>query len=203
MKNLIFLILLCAICSNIFGQTYTETIAEHRAKYKQDFIENERSPLQEADLVNLRFYESDEKYIVKCTFQRTPDEKPFDLPTYSGITKPYQKYGVLSFELDGKPRQLAVYRSLRLINMPQYKDHLFLPYRDLTNDETTYGGGRYMDMTISEVESDEVHIDFNKSYNPWCGYSDGYNCPIPPTENTLKLAIHAGEQKYAGEKKHK
>ncbi len=203
MKNLIFLFLLFATCSTVVGQTYAETIAQHRAKYKQKFVENASSPLREADLADLRFYEADEKYRVECTFQRTPDEKPFDLPTYSGITKPYRKYGTLSFELDGKPYRLAVYQSLRHINMPQYRDYLFLPYRDLTNGETTYGGGRYLDFTISELASEGFYLDFNKSYNPWCGYSDGYNCPIPPSENSLDVAIFAGEKTYAGKKKHR
>jgi uncharacterized protein (DUF1684 family) len=96
---------------------------------------------------------------------------------------------------------LAVYQSIKHLRHPIYKNHLFLPYRDHTNDETTYGGGRYIDVLISEVESGKMYLDFNKSYNPWCGYSDGYNCPIPPSENSLEVAIEAGEMTYAGEKK--
>jgi uncharacterized protein len=191
----------------VFGQTpataYAGEINHHREEYKQDFLKNDRSPLQADDLPNLRFYEPDETYRVACTFQRTPDEKPFDLPTYSGITKPYVKYGVLTFELKGETRQLAVYQSLALRGMPQYAQYLFLPFRDLTNDETTYGGGRYMDLKMSDLEGESPVIDFNKCYNPWCHYSDGYNCPIPPSENTLDVAIEAGEKMWAGKKKHK
>ena len=184
-------------------QTYAETIANHREEYKADFLKDERSPLQEDDLPNLRFFEPDENYRITCTFNRTPDEKPFDLPTYSGITKPYRKYGTLAFELNGQKLSLAVYQSMKHLSHPLYRDHLFLPFRDLTNDEATYGGGRYIDLKISEVESPEILLDFNKCYNPWCGYSDGYNCPIPPSENSLEVEILAGEKKYAGEKKHK
>ena len=182
---------------------YVQTINKHRQEYKDDFLKDTRSPLRSEDLDHLRFYEPDENYKVSCTFEQTPKEKPFDLPTYSGITKPYRKYGVLTFELNGQQHSLAVYQSMKHFRMPQYKDHLFLPYRDHTNDETTYGGGRYLDLSISEIETGKAEIDFNKSYNPWCGYSDGYNCPIPPTENHLEVAIHAGEKKYAGEKKHR
>jgi len=205
MKKLLILLLLPAtwLQAQKTVVSYAATIAEHRAEYKKDFISNPRSPLQEADLVNLRFFDANKNYRVKCTFERTPDEKPFDLPTYSGVTKPYRKYGVLSFELDGKACHLAVYQSMRLINMPQYRDHLFLPFRDLTNDETTYGGGRYIDMTVAETQGQEVYLDFNKCYNPWCGYSDGYSCPIPPSENQLEVAVLAGEKAYAGPKKHK
>ena len=185
------------------GQTYAEEIAQHREEYKLDFLNDTRSPLQEEDLPSLRFFEPDENYRVTCAFERTPDEKPFDLPTYSGITKPYVKYGILTFELNEKTLQLTVYQSLALRGMPQYAQYLFLPFRDLTNDETTYGGGRYIDLKMSGLEGNSPTIDFNKCYNPWCHYSDGYNCPIPPSENTLEVAIEAGEKMWAGEKKHK
>ncbi len=205
MKNVFTFLFL--IPTFLFGQgnalDYAQTIAEHRETYKDGFLKDARSPLKFNELGNLRFYEPDEKYKVKCTFEQTPDEQSFDLPTYSGVTKPYRKFGILTFELDGQQHSLAVYQSVRHIRLPQYKDYLFLPYRDHTNGETTYGGGRYLDLSISELESGEAYIDFNKSYNPWCGYSDGYSCPIPPIENHLDVAIHAGEKMYAGEMKHR
>ncbi len=178
-------------------------IAKHRAEYMQGFLTNPRSPLDSSDLGKLRFFAPNEKYRVACTFQRTQDEQPFDLPTYSGITRLYVKYGVLSFEIDGQKLQLAVYKNLSFGNNPIYVQHLFLPFRDATNDETTYGGGRYIDLKISDVEAAVPIIDFNKCYNPWCHYSDGFNCPIPPSENTLDMAIQAGEMNWVGEKKHK
>ncbi len=207
MKKIVLFILCALNATFLVGQiaelTFAEEISQHREAYKQGFLHDERSPLQAEDLPDLRFYEPDEAYRVSCTFERTPDEKPFELPTYSGITKTYLKYGVLTFELKGETHQLAVYQSLALRGMPQYAQYLFLPFRDLTNDETTYGGGRYMDLKMSDLESGDAAIDFNKAYNPWCHYSDGYNCPIPPTENSLKTAIEAGEKMWVGEKKHK
>lgn len=205
MKKILFVLLFLPFlaCSQERDMAYEKSIADHREEYKADFIKDERAPLKEGDLENLRFFEPNKKYHVACTIERTPDEKPFDLPTYSGITKPYRKYGVLTFQLDGEEHTLAVYQSLKNIRHPIYKKYLFLPYRDHTNGETSYGGGRYIDLLIDEVEADIVYIDFNKSYNPWCGYSDGYNCPIPPSENNLEAAIEAGEMKYAGEKKHR
>ncbi len=193
--------------SSAFGQSadtdFAATIAKHREEYKRGFLENARSPLDSSDLGKLRFFPSNEQYKVSCNFQRTPDEKPFDLPTYSGITRLYVKYGVLSFELEGQKLQLSVYKNLSMGNNPLYANHLFLPFRDATNDETTYGGGRYMDLKASELEAGNPVIDFNKCYNPWCHYSDGYNCPIPPSENTLEIPILAGEMNWVGEKKHK
>jgi len=103
----------------------------------------------------LRFFEPNERYRVRCTFARTQDAVPFDLPTYSGVTKPYVKYGELSFEWEGRTHTLAVYQSLHLRNM---LGHLFLPFNDLTNGEATYGGGRYIDVTIWDTDG----ITFNR-----------------------------------------
>jgi uncharacterized protein len=184
------------------SRSFSEEIAEYRETYKQEFIEDERAPLKsEEDLANLRFFEPNEKYRVRCIFTRTPDAVPFDLPTYSGVTKPYVKYGELHFDWKGR-HTLSVYQSLRLRNMPGYTQHLFLPFNDLTNGDSTYGGGRYIDLTVQDVEAEPVFLDFNHCYNPWCCYSDGYSCPIPPAENKLNIAIEAGEKMYAGGKKH-
>ncbi len=183
--------------------TFAEKIAAHREAYKQHFLTNERSPLASEDLPHLRFFDADERYRLPCTFTRTPDEKPFDLPTYSGITRLYVKYGYPAFDWEGRKIRAALYQNLTFRNMPQYANSLFLPFRDLTNGEATYGGGRYLDLKMQEVEAGEIFLDFNKCYNPWCCYSDGYNCPIPPAENHLDIAIEAGEKMYAGEKKHK
>ncbi len=206
MNQLISCLFFTLFYFSAFGQNgetaFAEQIENHRAAYKQDFLKNERSPLDSADLPNLRFFPADEKYRVTCTFERTPNEKPFEIPTSSGITKPFVKYGVLRFELDGKSLQLAVYQNLTLRNMPIYAQHLFLPFRDETNGETTYGGGRYLDLSIAEVEVEAPVLDFNRCYNPWCHYSDGFNCPIPPAENTLDIEINAGEAAWVGEKKH-
>ncbi len=43
---------------------------------------------------------------------------------------------------------------------------------------------------------DEYLVDFNYAYNPYCAYSEGFVCPLPPAENFLKVAIRAGEKKY-------
>ena len=58
----------------------------------------------------------------------------------------------------------------------------------------TYGGGRYMDMDTGDFVDGKVILDFNKAYNPYCAFSDGWNCPIPPPQNHLKLRIEAGEK---------
>jgi uncharacterized protein (DUF1684 family) len=182
--------------------SYAYQIEQHREHYKQDFIKDERSPLKEKELKYLRFFEADSTYAIEANFALTPDAKPFEMATYSGMLKPYKKYGVFTFKIDSTEHQLAVYQNLRLAKMPGFQDYLFLPFRDWTNSETTYGGGRYLDFKTTDIVDGKMTIDFNKTYNPWCHYSDGYNCPIPPKENHLEVEIVAGERNFGKEKKH-
>ena len=80
--------------------------------------------------------------------------------------------------------------------MPQYRDYLFVPFKDLTNAHETYGGGRYLDFRMKDIEGASCVLDFNKAYNPYCAYSEGYNCPIPPRENHLEVRVEAGEMGF-------
>ena len=74
--------------------------------------------------------------------------------------------------------------------------YLFVPLGDATSGFESYGGGRYMVFFIPDIKNNKVVLDFNKAYNPYCAYTTGYNCPIPPIENLLKVAITAGEKNY-------
>ncbi|AFK03275.1 protein of unknown function DUF1684 [Emticicia oligotrophica DSM 17448] len=196
-----FLVACCGLfCSTLFAQDFKAEIEKHREEYKTEFLKDSNSPLKKEDLEYLRFFEPNEKYKVLCEFVLTKKkEKPFDIPTSSGQTATYTKFGELKFEIDGKPYKVAVYQSLRLRNLPQYRDYLFIPFKDLTNGKESYGGGRYLDLRMSQLEGDKIYLDFNKAYNPYCAFSAGYSCPIPPKENHLKVAIEAGEKNFAKE----
>ena len=80
--------------------------------------------------------------------------------------------------------------SYRLLLLRQSGDdttnRLFLAFRDSTSGRETYGGGRYLDLY--QQSSNEVFIDFNRAYNPYCVYNSAYSCPLPPAENDLQLA---------------
>ena len=204
--------LLLAFClfsgiATLFAQktdtAFNAEIARHREHYKQEFVIETRSPLTEQDTALLDFFSPDPSWRIAMRFERTPDTEPFDMPSYSGRSAKYQQYGTLFFEKAGKTYSLQVYQNIRLLTSQKYYDYLFLPFKDNTNDETTYGGGRYLDLRQGDIGSDNIMvIDFNKAYNPWCAYSDGYNCPIPPATNHLDLAVNAGEKNFRGEKKH-
>jgi uncharacterized protein len=192
----IFLIIISS-CSPIHKE-----IRAHRETYKNDFLHDPRSPLKEADFKNLDFYPPSASAKIEAGFKLTPDAEPFDLPTYSGITRSYRKYGEASFVWQGNNAKLSIYQNMTLISNPAYNDYLFLPFKDLTNSISTYGGGRYINISKADTEDGKVTIDFNKSYNPWCAFSEGFNCPIPPAENHLPFEVRAGERQYKGAVKH-
>jgi uncharacterized protein (DUF1684 family) len=187
--------------SNVNAQTYKDSIDEHRKHYKEDFIKEERSPLKGNDTSLLRFYAADKKYRVTADFTLTPDSPSFDMPTYSGKTKKFRQYGIAYFTIDKKKVSLRVFQNLKLLDDDKYKNHLFIPFTDATAYTETYAGGRYIDLETTDIKEGKLVIDFNKCYNPYCMYAEGYNCPIPPVENRLPIAIRAGEKLYAG--KHK
>ena len=73
----------------------------------------------------------------------------------------------------------------------------FLPFLDKTNGVSSYEAGRFIDILETDKKADgTIEIDFNKSYNPYCAYSDRYPCPITPRENFLDLEIEAGVKAY-------
>ncbi len=194
--SVLLIFLLCSFTSNVpTPKSYKKAIKKHRKTYKKDFIK-ENGPLKKEDLKYLSFFPADQNYEIKTTFKRTPDEQPFDMITSSGSRKQYVKFGEMSFEINGQQQTLSIYQSLALVKMPKYRDYLFIPFKDATSGDATYGGGRYLDIKLGAVKNDHVVIDFNKAYNPYCAYTDGYNCPIPPKENHLTVKIMAGEKNY-------
>jgi len=191
----IFLLLLS---TTTFAQSYQQEIEQHLEAYKLDFIENPRSPLKKADLKNLHFYTADINYKVTAKVEILTDQKPIKIPTSGGEAKKFYRYAKATFTLNGKELQLTLFKSEIPSSNPKYRDLLFLPFTDESNHQTTYGGGRYLDINLNEIKESLLEIDFNKAYNPYCAYSHGYQCPVPPQENDLPIQILAGEKSYTG-----
>ena len=178
-------------------KAYIKKIKKHRKKIHKEFKNPEKSPLREEakNFHGLDYYDPDPAYKVMATLTLTPEAKPFRIPTSNpDRAKQFVSYGVLSFKLNDQPYQLTVYKNLEIAGIKKYEKHLFLPFLDQTSGFDTYGGGRYMDLEMPE--GNEMILDFNLCYNPYCAYSDGWSCPIPPKENFLDLKIEAGVKNY-------
>lgn len=172
-------------------------IMEFQEELDESFKDPETSPLTDKhrkDFEGLDFFAPDTSYIVTARFERTPDAIPFFMPTTTDRKTQEVLFGIAHFTLNGEERQLEVYRSLELMKQEEYKDYLFLPFLDATNGEETYGGGRYIDLSIPE--GDTLVIDFNKAYNPYCAYNKKYSCPLVPRQNYLRTKVRAGVKNF-------
>ena len=177
---------------------YEKTIKKHRAELHQEFIDTAETPLTEEGLKKfegLPYFLVDSTYRVKANLIRTPNEKVFEMKTSTDRLPKYVKYAEAEFELNGKKLKLNVYQNVKLSQNEKYKDYLFIPFKDFTSGEATYGGGRFIETEIPD--GDILVIDFNKAFNPYCAYNHKYSCPIPPLENVLETAINAGEKAYS------
>lgn len=169
-------------------------IKKFQKELNEEYKNEKESPLRGENFKKFKnhpFFPINLKYYVKAKLVKNDNAAPFEIPTSSGKTKKYREFGKVYFKINGKEQVLTVFQSLSLLENPEYKDYLFLPFRDATNSKETYGGGRYLDLRIPK--NDELIIDFNKAYHPYCAYNaTDYNCPIVPEENWLKIAIEAG-----------
>ena len=176
---------------------YVKEIEDWQNKINSEFNNPEESPLTKEGLSifkGLDFYKIDSKFRVESILETTPFEPVFGMPTTTSRLPEYKKYGIATFQIDGKEYKLNIYQNQKLISMEGYEDYLFVPYIYLTSGKNSYSGGRYIDLRIPE--GNVLVIDFNKSYNPYCAYNHKYSCPIPPVENTLNTSIKAGVMAY-------
>ncbi|MEJ0029858.1 MAG: DUF1684 domain-containing protein [Bacteroidota bacterium] len=170
-----------------------DDVKEFQKTINKEFSDPTTSPLEGKVLKkfkSLPFYGIDVKYRVVAKLHKTDDTDFKPMKTTTARFANHRVYGMLEFTLEGKNIQIPIYQSKDLLTNPEYKNYLFFPFTDLTNDEGTYGGGRYIDLRIPD--GDEIVVDFNKAYNPSCAYSPKYSCPVVPSENHIDLAIKAG-----------
>ncbi|MBL7753218.1 MAG: DUF1684 domain-containing protein [Chitinophagaceae bacterium] len=192
--RLFVLLVLCTI--RIQAQSFSDSIAQYRANYKAEFLKDDHSPLKAADTGFLRFYPADANFRVFAVFTPTKDSTGFDMMTHSGQKRRYFVYGTLQFNLKDHFCRLFIYQSEKLKSKKGFEDYLFVPFKDETNYTTTFGGGRYLDFKMSDIQQGILELDFNKAYNPYCAYQNGFHCPIPPRENELFFKIEAGEMLF-------
>lgn len=187
--------------SIVVDSTYIKENIEYRAALNLEYSEPKTSPLESKDckkFIGHSFFDIDMNYRVVATIKKTPTARPFKMKTTSSRMHEYVKYGILSFQINGVTLKLSAYQSTSHKKSEEHKNYLFLPFKDRTNSHETYGGGRYLDLEIPEDGGDEIIIDFNKAYNPYCHYNSGYSCPLVPRENHLLVEIRAGVKQYEG-----
>ncbi len=192
---LIFLFTCCNSYDPADGE-YMNSIIEYREAKNLDFRTTEHSPLKpemKSDFAGLKYFAPDPAWRFSGPIVR-PDSAIIDtiLGTKAKDKRPAERYGIFKFSKNGQDMSLLVYKMLR--SESGYEDYLFLGFTDKTSGRESYIAGRYIDL----VENSDNHyvIDFNKAYNPYCAYNEKFSCAIPPLQNSLPVAVTAGEKSY-------
>ncbi|MEN8224526.1 MAG: DUF1684 domain-containing protein [Bacteroidota bacterium] len=193
----VIVLLMMNACTPSTDPVYIGEIQNYRAEMNHEFSDSATSPLTKEGFRHfqeLDFFAIDAKYCVEAKFVLNPDPEPFGMETNTARRPIYVKFGEAHFSLDGKDHILEIYQSDKAKEMEEFKEYLFLPFKDLTNGRQSYGGGRFLDLKIPAGET--ITIDFNKAYNPYCAYNHRYSCPIPPEVNHLDIEIKGGVKAY-------
>lgn len=174
-------------------ETAMVNIVNFQENLTNEWNDPETTPLKEEEIdqfKGIHFFSIDLDYVILAQLKPIKNGKTIPFPTSAQKIKYYKEYAFLDFQLKGKKHTLTVFQPDPPIE--GYEDNLFLPFMDDTNGETSYGGGRYIDLKTSDIQNKSIILDFNQAYNPYCAYSQHYNCPIPPMSNYLDTAIEAG-----------
>ena len=173
---------------------------EYQQKLNAVFKDASKSPLKNKDLKSFKgldFFPVDSSYIIIASIEKTPDTPFLGMATNTDEKSYYRKFGILTFTLKEKEMQLTLYESLEESENPVFEDYLFLPFTDETSGSDSYGGGRYMDVFKSKINTNgTLELNFNNTYNPYCAYNDDYSCPLTPRDNHLSMEILAGVKDF-------
>ncbi len=151
--------------------------------------DDEESPIKDkATFKGLKYYPFNKDYVVDFVLEKAEKAKTVELKMTDGTTEKLILFGKIKGEIGGFTVSLVLY---------QHEDgNFFLPFKDKTAPTETYGGGRFLDLPLTNVKNNRLRVDFNLAYNPYCAYNEEFACPIPPAENTLPIRIEAGEKRF-------
>lgn len=169
---------------------YATRLEAERANKDTFFKRHPQSPLppeKREQFDGLDYYPPTPALRLELELEPADTVEQLTMQTTTDSEQTFDRIGYVSFEIDGHPATLAVYR-------PADGGELFIPFRDATSGEETYGAGRYLEP--HPLDENTLLVDFNTAYNPFCVYDDTYSCPLPPIENWLDVPIRAGEKDY-------
>ena len=176
-----------------FDETnWKQELEGHREQKDEMFADHPQSPIppeDREDFDGLDYFAPDSAYRVTAEVETHENPEPVEMDVSAGRPQRYLRVATLTFSIDGEQYELAGYQQ-------EGQDGLFVPFRDKTTGQQTYEDGRYMEFepeaNLEEIE--EMTLDFNLAYSPFCAFSEAFSCPLPPEENWLDVEIRAGEK---------
>lgn len=177
-----------------YSQTsYTDSIQNLRDERNLHMVDSTSilNDEEKENFIALDFFDIDSSWVITANFKKKKG-KVFKMKTSTSRLPEYRQYGIISFYVNDTLVELPVYENMALKKNKEYKNYLFLPVKDYTIPNESYGAGRYIDL--EKPDGKTIIIDFNMLYNPYCAYSSRYSCPIAPKENSINVRINAGEK---------
>ena len=166
---------------------YITTIQTLRSNKDSYLKKDTASPIEnKANFKGLKYFEINPAFKIIGKINKLTSGQTINISMSGGETEEYEAYGNITFEIEGVKCALKIFKTL--------EGNLFLPFKDLTSNKETYGAGRYLDFKINDVNDNQLTIDFNKAYQPFCAYNHTFTCPVPPAENFLNVSVKAGER---------
>ncbi|MGA0559164.1 DUF1684 domain-containing protein [Larkinella sp. VNQ87] len=167
-------------------ESYRAEVAQKRKDKDDYFRTSTESPFTDkAKFKGLTYFNPDPAYRLTARLEPFADKKKLVVRLTDGSEEVYEKYAHAVFTLQDEVCRLLVLK---------HENTLSILFKDQTSGKETYGGGRYLDLSTDDAKENRIVIDFNEAYNPYCVYNHEYACPIPPAENTLPVAVRAGEK---------
>jgi len=179
-----------------FDETaWRRELTAQREEKDRFFAEHRQSPIppeERDEFDGLSYFDPDPSYHVDVAVTTHDDPAPVPMETSTGREVRYLRVATLAFLIDGEEHTLHAYKQ-----DPDADDEAyFVPFRDKTTGQQTYRDGRYMEFESAQdlERGDEITLDFNLAYSPFCAFSETFDCPLPPEENWLGVQITAGEK---------
>lgn len=168
---------------------------EEERRQKDDFMARHReSPFisSRVPFHDLRYFPPDADFRVTARLERLAAPAEAYLRTNRDGSAVMRYLGELRFTIGKSPVRLRLFHAGEGVGTS-----VFVPFRDSTSGRDSYGPGRYLTLELNET--DEYVLDFNRAFNPYCAYTDDFECAFPPSENDLPVAIRAGEKVWAAD----
>jgi uncharacterized protein (DUF1684 family) len=194
-------VVICCICActytpatndenetNFDASLWKQQLQLFRTEKNNAFAQQKESPFADDFLkfTGLNYYPADTRFRARVMLESYA-RKSREIVDSKGEKRKMTYHGKLRFTLLQKEFTLPAYTDADDAN------RYFVMFRDKTNGDSTYEGGRYLEVPMF---TEAGIIDFNYAYNPFCLYNHHFSCPLVPKENVLDIAIKAGEKKY-------
>ena len=134
---------------------------------KDAFLHHDpHSPLtyeQRHAFAGLSYYPSNPQLQLELPLDRNVPADVVTLDTSTGESQEYRRAGTIRFTAEGQTAELTLYQGPH--------GELFLPLRDATFGNETYGAGRYQEPML--IDDARVRVDFDFHPRPATNWCDG------------------------------